>query len=259
MLPLRDHIPTRRVPVVVYLLIFANVLSFVWVRAVMSAGVDPNRIVALWGLVPGRFVAHPANDAVTLITSMFMHDPTSWLHLGGNMLFLWIFGDNVEDAMGSLRFAGFYVLCGVVAAGVQIAVDPGSGVPMVGASGAIAGVLAGYLSLYPRAPISVLNPVPLLWLFWGVVFRLPAWFVILEFFVVNLLSAVGSIGHRGGGVAFFAHVGGFVAGLVLVRLFMVGCAVQPYGRWEGLRPPPPEPPRSRSREVPPRRHDPWGW
>jgi membrane associated rhomboid family serine protease len=162
--------------------------------------------------------------------------------------------------MGSLRFAGFYLLCGVLAAAVQMAVGPHSRIPMVGASGAISGVLAAYGSLYPRAPISVLNPVTLLWFFWGLLIELPAWLVILEYFVVNLLSALGSVNHRGGGVAFFAHLGGFVAGMLLVRLFMRGRVAEGYGAWHGLR----EPPRDEEKRRPPREvrrrdHDPWGW
>ncbi len=221
----------RRPALVVYLLILVNVLAFVWSRALIARGVDPNRFVWAWGLVPGRFVAQPSSEAITLFTSMFLHDPTSYLHLGGNMLFLWIFGDNVEDAVGSLRFAVFYVCCGLVAAAAQILIDPGSPLPMVGASGAISGVLAAYGSLYPRAAITVLNPVPILWLFWGLFFDLPAWLVILEYFGVNLFNALFSVSHRTGGVAFFAHIGGFVAGLLLIRVFMIGRDAAPYERW----------------------------
>jgi len=223
--------PTRRPALVVYVLILVNVLAFVWSRALISGGVDPSRFVSAWGLVPARLVAHPGTEAITLFTSMFLHDPTSYLHLGGNMLFLWIFGDNVEDALGSLRFAAFYVACGLAAAAAQILIDPGSPVPMVGASGAISGVLAAYVSLYPRAAITVLNPVPILWLFWGLFFDLPAWLVILEYFGVNLFNALVSVNHRTGGVAFFAHIGGFVAGLFLVRVFMIGRDATPYDRW----------------------------
>jgi membrane associated rhomboid family serine protease len=253
MLPIRDRIPTRRPALIVYLLIFVNVVAFVGARALIHGGLDPNRFVSAWGLVPARFLMDPLGQAVTVFTSMFLHDPTGYLHLGGNMLFLWIFGDNVEDALGSLRFLVFYMLCGVIAAIAQIAIDPGSGVPMVGASGAISGVLAAYGSLYPRAPITVLNPVPILWLFWGLFFDLPAWFVILEYFVVNLLNAWLSVGQQGGGVAFFAHLGGFVAGLFLVRLFMIGRAAQTPERWAHFLPP------GRARQAPPRRHDPWGY
>lgn len=252
MLPLRDRLRTRRPALVVYLLIFVNVIAFVWSRALIGAGVDPHRFISGWGLVPARFLAEPASEAVTVITSMFLHDPTGFGHIAGNMLFLWIFGDNVEDALGSLRFIAFYVLSGLVAALAQIAIDPRSTIPMVGASGAISGVLAAYVSLYPRSPITVLNPVPILWLFWGLFFELPAWIVILEYFVVNLINAWLSLGQKGGGVAFFAHLGGFVAGLLLIRVLMAGRSRRDHDRWDRLVPP------RDARAARPRRHDPWG-
>lgn len=252
MLPVRDRLPTRRPALVVYLLIFLNVLAFVWSRALLGAGVDPHRFVMAWGLVPARLMLDPGGEAITVITSMFLHDPTGYLHLGGNMLFLWIFGDNVEDAMGSLRFAAFYVLCGLLAATAQVAIDPRSVVPMVGASGAISGVLAAYGSLYPRSPVTVVNPVPILWLFWGLFFELPAWVVILEYFAVNLINAWLSVGRQGGGVAFFAHLGGFVAGLFLVRLFMVGRTTVAHDDWHHFLERGSRPRRARSR-----RDDPW--
>ena len=170
--------------------------------------------------MPTRFLANPLEESVTVLSSMFMHDPGSWLHLGGNMLFLWIFGDNVEDALGHRRYLAFYLACGLCAAAAQIAIDPASAMPMVGASGAIAGVLAAYGSLYPRSPVTVINPVPLLWLFFGVFIDFPAWVVILEFFVFNAWSGLRTLGQHGGGVAFFAHLGGFVGGLLLVRTLL---------------------------------------
>ncbi|MEZ4295079.1 MAG: rhomboid family intramembrane serine protease [Polyangiaceae bacterium] len=237
MLPLRDHLPTRRPPWVVYALIVLNVLAFLWSRALMARGVDPSRFILGWGAVPARILADPAANAITLLTSTFLHDPTGFLHIGGNMLFLWIFGDNVEDAVGSARFIAFYLLCGLIAAIAQVAIDPHSHIPIIGASGAISGVLAAYASLYPRAPITVLNPIPLLWLLWGLFLRLPAWLVILEYFAVNLFNGLTSVGQTGGGVAFFAHIGGFIAGLFLIRLFMIGRATKGYDRWQHLVPP----------------------
>jgi membrane associated rhomboid family serine protease len=169
---------------------------------------------------------------------MFLHDPSSLLHIGGNMLFLWIFGDNVEDALGRGKYLAFYLLCGVSAAGAQILIDPGSLVPMVGASGAIAGILAAYASLYPRSPITVVNPIPILWLFFGILIELPAWAVILEFFVVNVWYGFSAVGRGAStGVAFFAHLGGFVAGLFLVRIFPKSWERRDHDRWEGFRPP----------------------
>ena len=248
MVPLRDHIPTRRPPLIVYLLIFLNVIAFVWSYSLKGTGVDPTLIL---GLVPGRFMADPAREWVTLFTSMFLHDRSNLLHIGGNMLYLWIFGDNVEDALGSWRFLAFYLISGLLAAFAQIAIDPSSMIPMIGASGAISGVLAAYVTLYPRSPITVLNPVVILWLLWGLFLELPAWLIILEYFVINLVNAYLSLGRQEGGVAFFAHLGGFVAGLFLVRLFMIGRMALKHDRWQRFVPP-------RRRDVRTRRHDPWG-
>ena len=243
--PLRDRLPTRRLPIVNYLLLAANVLVFAWEWLLLSAA-HPLRqeavataLVRLGGLVPRQFVLHPLEHMPHLFTSMFMHDPSGLAHIGGNMLFLWIFGDNVEDAMGHLRYAVFYVVSGLAAAAAQILIDPLSQVPMVGASGAIAGVLAAYGALYPRSPVTVFNPVLPLWLFFGPFLEFPAWIVILEFFLYNLWHGLGSVASlRSGGVAFFAHLGGFVAGLLLVRSFVEEVATRSYDRWSSWRPPP---------------------
>jgi membrane associated rhomboid family serine protease len=235
MIPLRDELPTRRRPVVTYALIALNVVVFLWEYLAVAAG--NTRLVIDYGLVPARFLADPLAQLPTVLSSMFMHSPDGWWHIGGNMLFLWVFGDNVEDALGRSRFVAFYLASGVAAAAAQIAVGPGSPVPMVGASGAVAGVLAAYGSLYPRAPVLVLNPVLPLWLFWGPVLRIPAFWIILEFFAFNLLHGVGSIGRSGGGVAFFAHLGGFVAGLLLVRV-LLRAEPPDADPWQGWRPPP---------------------
>ena len=257
MLPLRDRLPTRSVPFVNYALLAINVLVFVWMRAVIAAGYPPGRLVLEWGLVPIRFLHDPSAEALTVLSSMFMHDPTGWLHVGGNMLYLWIFGDNVEDALGHARYAAFYILAGVAAAAAQIIIDPGSPIPMVGASGAISGVLAGYATLYPRSPILVVNPMLPLWLLIGPVFEIPAWLSISIYFISNLFSAVFSLGSRTGGVAFFAHLGGFVAGLMLVRFFMVGRDTREHDKWHTWRPAN----RPRSRHLPSyrteRSRDPW--
>ena len=165
--------------------------------------------------VPARVLVDPALGVETVFTSMFMH--AGFAHVGGNMLFLWIFGDNVEDALGHARYLVFYLLGGIAAAVAQGVVSPT--IPMLGASGAIAAVLAAYAFLYPRSAVTVINPVPILWLFYGLFLQLPAWLVIAAFFAVNLWSVV--VG-AGGGVAFMAHVGGFVAGVVMLRPFMIG-------------------------------------
>jgi membrane associated rhomboid family serine protease len=237
LIPVRDRLPTRTFPFINYLLIVSNVLVFLWQQALAESGYE--QIGNVLGFVPYQFSHDPVATLPTIFTSMFMHG--GWLHLLFNMLFLWIFGDNVEDAVGHLRYVAFYLFGGAAAALTQMAVDPNSTVPMVGASGAISAVMAGYLMLYPTSPITILNPIPLLWFFFGLFIELPAWFVTLEFFAVNLLavqtSAVDSARHGMGGVAFFAHIGGFVAGFVLVRFFMIGRKKMPADRWSGWRPP----------------------
>lgn len=236
LMPVRDRLPTRRFPFINYLLIIANVLFFLWEQALVESGYA--NIGNVLGFVPYQFDHDPIATAPTIFTSMFMHG--SWGHLFGNMLALWIFGDNIEDAIGHLRYVAFYLMGGVAAALTQMAMDPTSKIPMVGASGAIAAVMAAYLALYPTSPITVLNPIFLLWFFFGIFLELPAWLVALEFFGLNLWSGVTSLDsakHGMGGVAFFAHVGGFVAGFVLVRFFMIGRTKQTADSWRGWRPP----------------------
>jgi len=244
MLPLRDRLPRRSPAYVTWTVILVNVLVFIWQSALMEVGYTG--VIADYGFVPYRFLTAPVAEVFTLFTSMFMHE--SWAHLLGNMWFLWIFGDNVEDAMGSLRFIGFYLLGGIAAAFAQLAIDPSSVIPMVGASGAIAAVLGGYLTLYPRSPITVLNPIPLLWFVFGLTFELPAWFIAAEWFVVNLLGGFEAIvAGASGGIAFFAHVGGFLAGLILIRLFMIGRQHMKADVWSGWRPPRQPPSHRRDR------------
>ncbi len=214
MLPLRDHLPTRTVPFVNYAIIAANVVVFLMQ---LTGTLGPNA-GEQWMLHPALVWQDPVGGVETIFTSMFMHGGLA--HIGGNMLFLWIFGDNVEDAMGHVRYLVFYLVGGLCAAAAQIAAGPLSMVPMLGASGAISAVLAAYVFLYPRSPITVLNPVPILWLFWGLFLLLPAWIVIGLFFLVNLWSALTQSAQ--GGVAFMAHVGGFIGGAVLHRLFLLG-------------------------------------
>jgi membrane associated rhomboid family serine protease len=223
MLPVRDHLPTRITPWVNYALIAANVAVF----ALEASGIDIGR----WVLVPAHLRSDPLSAAPTLLTHQFLH--ASIAHVGGNMLFLWIFGDNVEDVLGHARYALFYGLCGVCAALAQFAANPSLDEPMLGASGAIAGVLAAYAVLYPRSRITVVNPIPVLWLFWGLFIMFPAWLVILEFFAVNLWHAFDSSGQASG-VAFVAHVGGFIAGLALLPVLRVNEKVD-YDPWERWR------------------------
>ena len=229
MLPLRDHLPTRTFPFVNYAIIAANVAVFVFQLNALQSGESEVAFARQWYLIPARLFDDPVGAIPTIFTSMFMHGSLG--HIAGNMLYLWIFGDNVEDAMGHARYVLFYFVGGVCAATAQILADPTSTLPMVGASGAIASVLAAYVFLYPSSPITVINPIPLLWLFWGLFWSFPAWLVIGEFFIVNLWDAL--VNKAQGGVAFMAHVGGFVGGAVLYRLFMAGRArMDDYARWQ---------------------------
>jgi len=233
-LPIGDRNPTRTTPFVNYGLLALNVAVFVLEEAIRRQGGEA-WLVPGYGLVPTRFVSDPPGEAFTIFTSMFMHG--GFLHLGGNMLFLYIFGDNVEDSIGHLRYLFFYLLSGIGAGAAQVLTNPASQLPMVGASGAIAGVLGAYIVLYPRAPITVLNPPPLSF-FIGFFIVVPAWFVIGAWFVVQLLSGVGSLGQaETGGVAFFAHVGGFLTGLLLVRPLQSGRPRFAHDHWSGWRPP----------------------
>ena len=206
MFPIGDDNTGRRgVPVVTYVLIAINVAVFL---LELQRG---NAFIEEWAFIPVRFSDNPSADWVTLLSAMFMHG--GWLHLGGNMLYLWIFGDNVEDRFGSVRFLLFYLACGFAASFAQYAVNPGSAIPNVGASGAIAGVLGAYILMFPKARVDVLLGRQ--------VVAMPA-FVVLGFWIVlQLVSGVGSIAETAqtdretGGVAYMAHVGGFVAGLLL--------------------------------------------
>jgi len=203
MIPLRDTIPSARVPIVNYAVIAANVLVFCY--EVSLGGRQAELLIKHWGLVPSNFAVE------TLLTSMFLHG--GWLHVLGNMLYLYIFGDNVEDRLGHLRYLLFYLLCGAAAGATQALSSPGSAVPMVGASGAIAGVSGAYFLFFPTARVVTLVPI---FLFLQVV-EIPAVFFLLIWFLWQLMSGVATLGSRAavGGVAFWAHIGGFVAGMAL--------------------------------------------
>jgi len=206
MLPIGDDDTARRtVPLVTYALIALNVLFFF----VEQSGGDA--FVGKWAFVPRRFLANPSGDVPTLFTSMFMH--AGWLHLGGNMLYLWIFGDNVEDRFGHIKFTIFYLLCGLAATAAQLAFSLGSNVPNLGASGAIAGVLGAYILLFPQGSVRVLQGQQ--------VVQVPALIVIGLWILLQFFSGIGSIANTAdtGGVAYMAHIGGFLAGFVLTFLF----------------------------------------
>jgi membrane associated rhomboid family serine protease len=206
MFPIGDDNSGRKIfPIVTYVLIGLNVLFFF----VELTGGDA--FIQKWAFVPARFVANPVADSVTLFAAMFMH--AGWLHLGGNMLYLWIFGDNVEDRFGHIKFLIFYLVCGLAATFAQLAFNLESTIPNLGASGAVAGVLGAYVLLFPQAKIKVLQR--------GGVMQVPALIVIGLWFVLQLFSGVGSIATTSsdtGGVAYMAHIGGFVAGFALTFL-----------------------------------------
>lgn len=215
-LPFGDINPTRRWPAVTLMIIFINVVVFVY--AISRGGRGFDLLTAAYGAIPaelltGRDLAPriPYPVQVTLLTSMFMHG--SLAHIFGNMLYLWIFGDNIEDALGHGRFLLFYLICGLVASFSHIAFNLGSTIPTVGASGAISGVLGAYLLLYPQGRVRVF-----VWLLIIIrVIHMPAWIMLTLWFV---LQAIQALGGEQGEVAVWAHIGGFVAGLVLVRLFL---------------------------------------
>ena len=259
MIPIRDTLPRRRLPVVTVALILVNLLVFLyqgylqtrpaelnngiaWQNEGLSpppafdpiayrthtlSGGDPalyplsasDRFVSQFAMISAEFLRGddlpptiPIPLWMTLLTSMFVHG--GLMHLLGNMLYLWIFGDNVEDAMGSARFLAFYLLCGAAAAFSQIAVDPGSTIPLIGASGAIAGVLAAYFMLFPYARVVTLIPI----FFFLRLMSIPAVILLGFWFLLQVISGAGSLGSAGG-VAWFAHIGGFVAGALLVIPF----------------------------------------
>jgi len=205
MFPIGDDNTSRKtVPLVTFALIAINILFFL----VEMYGGDA--FIIKWSFVPSRFLANPIGDFPTLFTSMFMH--AGWVHLGGNMLYLWIFGDNVEDRFGHVKFTIFYLLCGLGATFVQMAFSLDSNIPNLGASGAIAGVLGAYILMFPRGSVRVLQGQRII--------QVPALIVIGLWIVLQLFSGIGSISTSAdtGGVAYMAHIGGFVTGFALTFL-----------------------------------------
>ncbi len=232
MIPLRDDIPSRSAPVLTVLLIAANALAFFFELTYPGGGTvvmaDGQRVLlqsgfdeAVWtfGLRPAELLGRagglppptPFPEPLTVLTSMFLHG--GWMHILGNMLFLWIFGDNVEDRMGKIRFLLFYLAAGVAAALGQVLATPDSVVPMVGASGAVSGVMGAYLVLYPRARVLTLVPI----YFFARLVEIPAFFFLLFWIVLQILNA-----PSGGGTAWFAHIGGFLFGVAVALLFFRG-------------------------------------
>jgi membrane associated rhomboid family serine protease len=239
MFPISDDNPTLRTPVMTYLLL--GIIAFVWIF-MQKAGLDSTALAASvcnLGMVPGELTGMASlglavplsrdlacvvdNEPINIftpITSMFLHG--GWGHIIGNCLFFWVFGNNVEDSMGRFRFLIFYLLCGLIAAGAHVAIDPASPIPTVGASGAISGILGAYLVLYPRVRVNLLIIIIII-IFIIRIIPVPAWLVLVYWFglqVVMGLPQLTSIRpEASGGVAVWAHIGGFVAGVVLIKLF----------------------------------------
>ena len=228
MIPLKDDNPQLTTPLLNYFLLLANVLVFLFELSLDRGG--EKAFIFTFGLIPGHLTellsgalagahahVHATSPSVALLpilTSMFIH--AGFFHVLFNMWFLWVFGGNVEDALGHFGYLVFYLACGVAAALAQTLSNPSSMIPTVGASGAVAGVMGGYFLLYPRARVLMLVPFIFIFFLW-----LPAWAVLGYWFVLQFLSGLGSslVGANSGGVAFWAHVGGFLAGVLLVRLF----------------------------------------
>ena len=230
MIPYHDENETQRPAYVTMAFVAINVLVWIVVQGGGSAVALATSVCNL-GLIPGELtgalapgdgfpmgdgmvcLTDPGRQPINVLTSMFLHG--SWMHLIGNMWFLWLFGNNIEDSMSRGRFVVFYLACGLAAALLQVLVEPASAIPMVGASGAISGVMGAYLVLFPRVRVFTLLPL-------GFIFTtvaLPAWAMLIYWAVLQIFGGFSRLGDEGGGVAFWAHVGGFVAGVVLVKLF----------------------------------------
>lgn len=238
MIPLKDDNPTRTFSFVTVLLIAANVALFLW-EVLLPAGARDELILKL-AVIPFEITHLEPGEAdlvlyngMTLLTAMFLHGGV--LHLAGNMIYLWIFGNNIEDSMGHARFVVFYLACGVAAALLQVVFNPGSGIPMVGASGAISGVMGAYLILYPRVKVFAMVPIG----FMLTSIALPAWTMLLYWAAIQFVSGLTGLlaAEERGGVAFWAHIGGFVAGVVLIKLFARRDDVAAHrgGHWEPRR------------------------
>jgi membrane associated rhomboid family serine protease len=238
MIPIRDDTPRFSTPYVTYFIVALNVLVFLFELSVGSQGHRQlNALMYEFGVVPRRYdlaLAGQGNYSLSglflsILTSMFLH--ASWLHIIGNMWVLWIFGDNIEDYLGHFKYLAFYLVTGFAAAIAHILLNTGSTVPSVGASGAIAGVMGAYFVLYPKARVLTIVPLIIFFTFWW----LPAWIVLGYWFLVQFLSgaatSIADSSQTSGGIAFWAHVGGFVAGIVLIKLMPERTHRYRYAAW----------------------------
>jgi len=239
MFPIRDHNPSGRVAYVTYGLLAANILIFVTYWTQIPSEQALGRFFYDYGMVPAYIGAYGLD--LSIITHMFLHG--GWAHLLGNMLFLWIFGDNMEDALGHKGFALFYLVAGFCAAGLQYMADPSANIPMVGASGAIAGVLGGYLLLYPRAKVDVL----FIFVIFFRIFPIPAWIVLGVWFGSQILSS-----GANDGVAYMAHIGGFIGGALMAGVFLARHGGRGFWAANAGAPPHPEAQYTLSRSSIPR-------
>ena len=237
MFPIRDDNPQINTPYACYGLIAANIIAWLLLQ---SVGQQPHlsQSICQFGLIPADLLSNHFDTRTfcpidnipnweTLVSSMFMHG--GWMHLIGNRWFLWIFGNNVEDAMGTVRFFFFYLLCGLAAAAAQVFADTGSSIPMVGASGAIGGVMGAYIVLYPKVHVHMF--------FYLTTFAIPAFAMLGYWILVQVIGGFSSLSAQGGGVAFWAHIGGFVAGVILIFVFKDKQLVDqhPYHGWNQNR------------------------
>ena len=231
MFPIRDHNPSETQPVVTISLIVLNVVIFLSYAGLFTDENALRQFFDQWAMIPARVTA--GEGYFTVFSSMFMH--AGLMHLAGNMLFLWIFGDNLEDEMGHIGFLLFYLACGVFAALAQIIAAPGANIPTVGASGAIAGVMGGYLLLFPKARVDVM----FVFIVFFQIVPVPAWLMLAIWFVIQLVSGVG-VDMSAGGVAYWAHAGGFLAGFILVLPFWLRRGGADFWRKTEGHPPHPE-------------------
>jgi membrane associated rhomboid family serine protease len=223
MIPLKDDVPTRTFPIITVSIVLVNIFIFLWFRMLFTG--SEMTLVYRYAFVPKELLVSLASrpdllpyNVLTIFTSMFLHGGI--LHIAGNMLYLWIFGNNVEDALGHFRFVIFYLFSGLIAALVQTSVDPGSSIPMIGASGAVSGILGAYLLLYPRARVKTLIFI----FIFITTAEIPAMLLLTIWFLMQILFS------QGQGVAWFAHIGGFIVGLLSIKLFMLGAGRGRRGR-----------------------------